>query len=128
MVHLYLYTILDQRFVDMFDQVEYGVDGVNDRLYIYHLFGIFYFLWHRHQIEGTNGLVSRPKDTCRQCRVNGIVQVSTRHTNHSATMPYVRDTQSVMLRATFLRLTQHAWSVDRTPMQMGYTLHYDTLL
>ena len=25
-------------------------------LHIYHLCGIFYFPWHRHQIEGTNGL------------------------------------------------------------------------
>ena len=38
--------------------------GVHDRLHIYPLCGIFYFPWHRHQIEGTNGfLVSHPKDT-----------------------------------------------------------------
>ena len=30
--------------------VEYVVHG---RLHIYHLCGIFYFPWHRHQIEGT---------------------------------------------------------------------------
>ena len=29
--------------------------GVRDRLHIYPLCGIFYFPWHRHQIEGTNG-------------------------------------------------------------------------
>ena len=29
--------------------------GVHDRLHIYPLCGIFYFPWHRHQIEGTNG-------------------------------------------------------------------------
>ena len=28
--------------------------GVHDRLHIYPLCGIFYFPWHRHQIEGTN--------------------------------------------------------------------------
>ena len=28
--------------------------GVHDKLHIYHLCGIFYFPWHRHQIEGTN--------------------------------------------------------------------------
>ena len=28
---------------------------VHDRLHIYPLCGIFYFPWHRHQIEGTNG-------------------------------------------------------------------------
>ena len=29
--------------------------GVHDRLHIYPLCGVFYFPWHRHQIEGTNG-------------------------------------------------------------------------
>ena len=29
--------------------------GVHDKLHIYPLCGIFYFPWHRHQIEGTNG-------------------------------------------------------------------------
>ena len=29
--------------------------GVHDRLHIYPLCVIFYFPWHRHQIEGTNG-------------------------------------------------------------------------
>ena len=29
--------------------------GVHDRLHIYPLCGIFYFPWHRHQTEGTNG-------------------------------------------------------------------------
>ena len=28
--------------------------GVHDRLHIYPLCGIFYFPWHRHQIEGTS--------------------------------------------------------------------------
>ena len=38
--------------------------GVHDRLHIYPLCGIFYFPWHRHQIEGSNGfLVSHSKDT-----------------------------------------------------------------
>ena len=52
---LYLYTIFDQRHVNISDQVEYGV---HDRLNIYPLCRIFYFPWHRHQIElieGTNG-------------------------------------------------------------------------
>ena len=30
--------------------------GVHDRLHIYRLCRIFSFPWHRHQIEGTNGL------------------------------------------------------------------------
>ena len=30
--------------------------GVHDRLHIYPLCGIFYFHWHRHQIEGTDGV------------------------------------------------------------------------
>ena len=29
--------------------------GVHDRLHIYPMCGIFYFPWHRHLIEGTNG-------------------------------------------------------------------------
>ena len=29
---------------------------VHNTLHIYPLCGIFYFPWHRHQIEGTNGL------------------------------------------------------------------------
>ena len=37
--------------------------GVHDRLHIYPLCGIFYFPWHMHQIEGTNGSVSRLNDT-----------------------------------------------------------------
>ena len=32
-----------------------SIDGVHDRLHIYPLCGIFYFPWHRHQIEGTTG-------------------------------------------------------------------------
>ena len=49
---LYLYTIFDQYRIDIIDQVE---NGVNDRLHIYHMYGIFYFSLHKHQIEGTNG-------------------------------------------------------------------------
>ncbi len=56
--YLYFYTICDQHRLDIIDQVEYGV---HDRLHIYPLCGIFYFPWHRHQIEGTNGFF--PKDT-----------------------------------------------------------------
>ena len=47
--------------------------GVHDRLHIYPLCGIFYFPWHGHQKEGTNGFSVS----------------SERH----------RDTQSLMLRA-----------------------------
>ena len=35
-----------------FSRLECGVD---DKLHIYPLCGIFYFPWHKHQIEGTNG-------------------------------------------------------------------------
>ena len=47
----HLYTLFDQRRVDVIDQVEYGV---HDRSHIYPLCGIFHFLWHRHQIEETD--------------------------------------------------------------------------
>ena len=47
------YALFDQRCVDIFDQVDYGV---HDRSHIYPPCGIFYFPWHRQQIEGTNGL------------------------------------------------------------------------
>ena len=40
LVILYLYIIVDQRRVDIIDQVEYGV---HDRLHIHPLCGIFYF-------------------------------------------------------------------------------------
>ena len=29
--------------------------GVDDRLHIYTMYWLFYFPWHRHQIEGTDG-------------------------------------------------------------------------
>ena len=34
------------------------VGGVHDRLHIYPLCGVVYFPWHRHQIEGANGVPS----------------------------------------------------------------------
>ena len=48
----FLYTIFDHRRLEIIDQVE---NGVHDRLHNYPLCGLFYFPWHRHQIEGTNG-------------------------------------------------------------------------
>ena len=42
-MYIYVYTLFDHHRVDIFDQIEYGVCG------------IFYFPWHRHQIEMTNG-------------------------------------------------------------------------
>ena len=42
----------DQRHVDIIDHVDHRL---HDRLHICPLCGIFYFPWHRHQIEGTNG-------------------------------------------------------------------------
>ena len=40
--------------------------GVHDSYTLVRTGGIFYFPWHRHQIEGTDGfLVSPPKDTGR---------------------------------------------------------------
>ena len=47
----YLYTYFDQHRVDIIDQVECAV---HDKLHIYPLFGICYFPWHKHRIEGTN--------------------------------------------------------------------------
>ena len=43
---LYLYIRFDHRRVDIIDQVEHT----------YPLCGIFYFPWHRHEIEGTDVL------------------------------------------------------------------------
>ena len=60
LVYFYLYTIFDQRRVDIIDPVEFGV---HDRLHIYQLCVIFYFPWHGLQIEGTSGFVFLPKDT-----------------------------------------------------------------
>ena len=36
--------------------------GVHDRLHIYPMCEIFYFPWHRHQIEGTNGCFNITRD------------------------------------------------------------------
>ena len=35
--------------------VERGVESTTGDLSVYPLCGIFYFPWHRHQIEGTDG-------------------------------------------------------------------------
>ena len=40
-----------------------GVYDSRQVTYKYSLCGIFYFPWHRHQIEGTKLFVSVPKDT-----------------------------------------------------------------
>ncbi len=53
-IDLYLYTIFNQRRLDIIDQIKLKY-GVHNRLHIYPLCGIFYFHWHRHQVEGTNG-------------------------------------------------------------------------
>ena len=51
--------------------------GVNDRLHIYPLCGIFYFPWHRHQIEGTNGFYCLIRKTERFTISNVESQVFT---------------------------------------------------
>ena len=51
--------------------------GVHDRFHIYHPFRIFYFPWHRHQIEGTTAIgVSSERHW--QCGLNELAQDSTR--------------------------------------------------
>ena len=51
--------------------------GVHDRLHIYPLCGIFYFPWHRHQIEGTNGFYRLIRKTERFTISNVESQVFT---------------------------------------------------
>ena len=51
--------------------------GVHDRLHIYPLCGIFYFPWHRHQIEGTNGFYCLIRKTERFTISNVESQVCT---------------------------------------------------
>ena len=51
--------------------------GVHDRLHIYPLHGIFYFPWHRHQIEGTNGFYCLIRKTERFTISNVESQVFT---------------------------------------------------
>ena len=51
--------------------------GVHDRLHIYPLCGIFYFPWHRHQIEGTNGFYCLIRKTERYTISNVESQVFT---------------------------------------------------
>ena len=67
-----------------FSMLECGVHDRLDHLHIYPLCGIFYFPWHRHQIEGTNGVYCLIRKT--------------------------RDSQSLMQRARFLHLIIHAWT------------------
>ena len=51
--------------------------GVHDRLHIYPMCGIFYFPWHRHQIEGTNGFYCLIRKTERFTISNVESQVFT---------------------------------------------------
>ena len=51
--------------------------GVHDRLHIYPLCGVFYFPWHRHQIEGTNGFYCLIRKTERLTISNVESQVFT---------------------------------------------------
>ena len=51
--------------------------GVHDRLHIYPLCGIFYFPWHRHQIEGSNGFYCLIRKTERFTISNVESQVFT---------------------------------------------------
>ena len=51
--------------------------GVHDRLHIYPLCGIFYFPWHRHQIERTNGFYCLIRKTERFTIFNVESQVCT---------------------------------------------------
>ena len=67
--------MFDQRRVDVIDEVEYEV---HDRLHIYPLRGIFYFPWHRHQIEGPTAF-SVSSERHWQSGVNEIAKVSKRY-------------------------------------------------
>ena len=51
--------------------------GLHDRLHIYPLCGVFYFPWHRHQIEGTNGFYCLIRKTERITIYNVESQVFT---------------------------------------------------
>ena len=51
--------------------------GVHDRLHIYPLCGVFYFPWHSHQIEGTNGFYCLIRKTERFTICNVESQVFT---------------------------------------------------
>ena len=51
--------------------------GVHDRLHIYPLCGVFYFPWHRHPIEGTNGFYCLIRNTERFTISNVESQVFT---------------------------------------------------
>ena len=56
--------------------------GVHDRLHIYPLCGVFYFPWHRHQIEGTNGFYRLIRKTERFTISNVESQVFTPNHYH----------------------------------------------
>ena len=56
--------------------------GVHDRLHIYPLCGVFYFPWHIHQIEGTNGFYCLIRKTERFTISNVESQVFTPNHYH----------------------------------------------
>ena len=71
--------------------------GVHDRLHIYPLCGIFYFPWHRHQIEGTNGFYCLIRKTERFTISNVESQVFT--SNNSRLDPGSFGTRNKSVRA-----------------------------
>ena len=76
--------------------------GVHNRLHIYPLCWIFHFHWHRHPIEGTNGLY------CPIWKTQAMWDTNVRkfRSGTQITEPPrpTRDKQSEMLRARFLHL------------------------
>ena len=78
--YLYLYTIFDQRRVDIIDKVEYGV---HDRLHIYPLCES-----HRTSVPVSNRYIDWPKMSCREVwrdpgRKAGPGKKLTPHSSHS---------------------------------------------
>ena len=84
--------------------------GVHDRLHICPLFGIFYFTWHRQQIEGTSSSCNGAKRTFPS--FEAAIQTLSYH------VP--QEIQSLMLRATFLHIKYNMPCPGIEPRKTAY--------
>ena len=93
--------------------------GVPDRLHIYPLCEIFYFPWHIHRIEGTDGIqcLIRKAQPDRQCGVNELAQISKWHSILLATTSYKGYMVSNVESQVFILI--YVWSKDRTPAHLS---------
>ena len=89
--------------------------GVHNRLHIYPLCGVFYFPWHRHQIEGTNGFYCLIRKTERFTISNVESQV---FTPNNSRLPQRLNTGGPRPK----RVSYH-WTTAPLLMQFGHVIN-----